>query len=510
MPWMSYQVLARSWRPQRFADLIGQDAVVRTLQNAISGGTLGHAYLFSGLRGVGKTTAARLLARAVNCVQGPAPEPCGECTSCTEIAAGASLDMVEMDGASNRGIDDVRDLREFLRYRPTRDRYRVIIVDEVHMLTLPAFNALLKSLEEPPAHILFVFATTERHKVPATILSRCQQLEFRPVSMDLLITRLETIAASEGFSITPGASAMIARAASGSVRDALSLVDQLRAFSGDAVDEDAVATVLGVPRFEQMTRLVEALASGRTADGLAVLRDELRSGHDATALYHEAGRVLRSLLHLAIDPTLVGELTEEQRAELSPLALSIEVTPLTRMVGLWLEHETLLRNAANRELALEVACLRLSRWPAVREIESLIADRSPGGAEPGPGPGSRRPAGATGSSRTSAAAPVRRPPATTATPRRAAEPAAPSTATTPEAPLVSEAPEAVESAPSDGAPTPVADAPDRPDGDDATTPEAMADADPGLALAIQVLGGELVSIRPDPPSPSGRDRARSS
>ncbi|RMF87366.1 MAG: DNA polymerase III subunit gamma/tau, partial [Nitrospirae bacterium] len=196
---MAYQVLARSWRPRRFEEIVGQDVVVRTLQNAIAGGSLGHAYLFSGLRGVGKTTAARLLAKAVNCEHGPTPEPCGECVPCREIADGTALDVVELDGASNRGIDDVRELRELVRYRPTRDRYRVIIVDEVHMLTREAFNALLKSLEEPPPYILFVFATTEPHKVPATILSRCQQLEFRPVAAELIARHLLAIADREGF-----------------------------------------------------------------------------------------------------------------------------------------------------------------------------------------------------------------------------------------------------------------------------------------------------------------------
>lgn len=387
---MTYQVLARTWRPQRFDDLLGQDAVVQTLQNALASGTLGHAYLFSGLRGVGKTTVARLLAKAVNCAQGPTADPCGECVSCREITAGSSLDMVELDGASNRGIDDVRELRELLRYRPTRDRYRVIIVDEVHMLTREAFNALLKSIEEPPPHILFVLATTERHKVPATILSRCQQLEFRPVGSEQIRQRLLAIAEQEGFDISRGAAEVIARTAEGSVRDALSLLDQLRAFSGDDIDDLAVATVLGVPRFEVMLSLVEALAQGDAARGLEILRSELRDGHDATVLYQETGRVLRTLVHLAIDAELESTLTDEQRAVVRPLAERIGSDALGRMLGLWLEQEALMRESGNRELAVEVAALRLARWPAVQRVESLLAGDQPAqpSGSPTPAPGS--------------------------------------------------------------------------------------------------------------------------
>ncbi len=374
---MTFQVLARTWRPQRFDDLLGQEAVVQTLQNALGTGTVGHAYLFSGLRGVGKTTVARLLAKAVNCSHGPTAEPCGECASCREITAGSSLDMVELDGASNRGIDDVRELRELLRYRPSRDRYRVIVVDEVHMLTREAFNALLKSIEEPPPYILFVLATTERHKVPATILSRCQQLEFRPVGSEQIRRRILDIAEQEGFEVSRGAAEIIARAAEGSVRDALSLLDQLRAFSGDRIDDQAVATVLGVPRFEVMAGLVEALAGGDAAGGLEILRQELRDGHDATVLYQETGRVLRTLVHLAIDSELETTLTDDQRALVQPLADKLGADALSRMLGLWLEQESLLRDASNRELAVEVAALRLARWPAVQRLERLLAGDEP-------------------------------------------------------------------------------------------------------------------------------------
>jgi DNA polymerase-3 subunit gamma/tau len=381
---MSYQVLARAWRPQRFEEILGQEAVVQTLRNALASGSLGHAYLFSGLRGVGKTTAARLLAKAVNCAEGPTPDPCGRCVSCREIADGSSLDAVEIDGATHTKVDEVRDLQELLRFHPTRDRFRVVIVDEVHMLSKAAFNALLKSIEEPPPYVLWVFATTERHKVPATILSRCQQLEFRPVSTERIASHLLSIAGHDGFALAASAAESIARSADGSVRDALSLLDQLRAFSSDRVDDEAVASVLGVPRFELMVELVEALAGGKAAAGIAVLRRELEAGHDSALLYREVGRVLRAAVHLVIDPGLELSLTEDQRGRLQPLAEGLGEDALTRMLGLWADQEPLVREAGNRELALEVAALRLARWPAVQRLELLLAG-DPGGAVPSSG-----------------------------------------------------------------------------------------------------------------------------
>jgi DNA polymerase-3 subunit gamma/tau len=300
--------------------------------------------------------------------------------------------VIEMDAATNTGVDDVRDLQDLLRFHPTRDRYRVIIVDEVHMLSKSAFNALLKTIEEPPPYILWIFATTERHKVPATILSRCQQLEFRPVSTDLIRRRLEEIAAAEEFSLTPSAAAAIAAAAGGSVRDALSLLDQLRAFAADEVDDDAVAQVLGVPPMEVTARLISVLAEGATGDGLGLLREQLSAGQDASVLYLEVGRLLRVLLHLAVDPELEQTLTAEHRALIEPLAEQLGEDALGRMLGLWIEHEPLLREAGNRELALEVAALRLARWPAVRRVEEWLAGAgelapptaSPGGRRGGP------------------------------------------------------------------------------------------------------------------------------
>ncbi len=475
---MTYQVLARSWRPQRFADLLGQEAAVQTLSNALSSSTFGQAYVFSGLRGVGKTTVARLLAKAVNCKEGPTAEPCGNCESCREIADGSSIDVIEIDGASNRGIDDVRELRELLKFHPTRDRFRVIIIDEVHMLTREAFNALLKSLEEPPPYILWIFATTERVKVPDTILSRCQQLDFRPVGVDLIRERLEEIAEAEGFSLTTSAAAAIAGAAEGSVRDALSLLDQLRAFTADAVDDEAVATVLGVPPLEVTTRLIETLASGETAAGLGLLRERLAGGQDASILYQEMGRTLRTLMYLALDPALVPTLTGPQIERLQPVAQTYGADVLSRMLGLWVEHDHLVKEAGNRELALEVAAMRLARWPSVRQLETWLAGGETPPQAAGSGPGRASTPAAGGGEGPSPA----KPPASRSA---AAATRAPETVDRdePEGEHDDEPANEIESAPEPPEET-----------EDLTS---MANADPGVILATRILGGEVVAVRPD-------------
>jgi DNA polymerase-3 subunit gamma/tau len=402
-----------------------------------------------------------LLAKAVNCVEGPTAEPCGECVSCLEVAEGASIDVIEIDGASNRGIDDVRELRELLQFRPTRDRYRVLIVDEVHMLTREAFNALLKSLEEPPPYILWIFATTERLKVPETIQSRCQQLEFRPVGSELIRGRLEEIAAKEGFTLAQSAAASIAAAAEGSVRDALSLLDQLRAFASDDVDDAAVASVLGVPPIEITVRLVEVLAAGQIGDGLALVRDQLADGQDASVLYREVGRVLRAALFLAVDPEIAPVMSEAHRALLLNVAESFGADPLGRMLGLWLEQEGLVRGAGNRELALEVATLRLARWPSVRRVEDWLAAAGPTGSESGSAPDPTDP------------------PPTTKQPKSSQAPAATKGNTS------------------------AADAKKEPreepagaDENDSSLAEE-ASSDPGVILATRVLGGDVVAVRSD-------------
>ena len=242
---MSYQVLARKWRPQVFEDVVGQGHITRTLQNAITSGRLAHAFLFSGPRGVGKTTTARILAKALNCDQGPTPTPCGKCDSCIETAAGTAVDVVEIDGASNRGIEHIRELREAVKYAPVGGKYKVYVIDEVHMLTNEAFNALLKTLEEPPPHVIFIFATTEPQKIPATIHSRCQRYGFKRVAVHEIIERLRTIAAAERITISDLGLARIARAAEGSMRDSLSLLDQAVSYSGLEIKDEELQATLG-------------------------------------------------------------------------------------------------------------------------------------------------------------------------------------------------------------------------------------------------------------------------
>ena len=263
---MAYEVLARKWRPHKFEDVVGQAHITQTLVNAIRNERLAHAYLFSGPRGVGKTSVARILAKAINCLETNEGDPCNQCGSCLEITSGASVDVQEIDGASNRGIDEIRELRENIRYMPSSNRYRVYIIDEVHMLTLPAFNALLKTLEEPPAHVKFIFATTEAHKVPATILSRCQRFDFKRIARGPIVQHLERITAQEGISVTRSALSHIARKSEGSMRDAESLLDQVVSYTGPKVEDrqitdirDKAITAKGFSSKKALNRDLEAL-----------------------------------------------------------------------------------------------------------------------------------------------------------------------------------------------------------------------------------------------------------
>jgi len=303
---MSYLVLARKYRPQKFAELVGQEHVARTLTNAIAQNRVHHAFLFTGARGVGKTSAARILAKALCCVKGPTAEPCGVCEACTEIVAGNSVDVAEIDGASNTGVDDVRALREGVRYLPAKGRLKVYIIDEVHMLSTSAFNALLKTLEEPPPHVVFIFATTEAHKIPTTILSRCQRYDFKLIPTARLVTHLESILAAEKIAFEPDGLRLLARQAAGSVRDGLSLLDQVIAYVGDAaITRDVVSDVLGVADRSLLVSLARAILARDVATTLRGLAAAVERGLDL-------GQLARAFLGLLRDIEIVARVPAGQ------------------------------------------------------------------------------------------------------------------------------------------------------------------------------------------------------
>ena len=277
---MAYLVLARKWRPQRFDEVVGQPHVVQTLTNAISTQRIAHAYLFSGARGIGKTSVARILAKALNCAQGPSPTPCNECESCREITESSSLDVLEIDGASNRGINEIRELRENIRYLPSKSPYKIYIIDEVHMLTGEAFNALLKTLEEPPAHVIFIFATTESHRIPITILSRCQLFEFRRLAGGAIVEHLQYIAQEEGIEISDVSLRLLAREAEGSMRDGQSLLEQMIAFSGKKIKDEDLLEVLGVIDRQALLDAAAAIVDGDGVRCLEIIERLYLHGHD--------------------------------------------------------------------------------------------------------------------------------------------------------------------------------------------------------------------------------------
>src|SRR5574341_1357417 len=289
---MSYLVLARKWRPQRFEDIVGQSHITRVLRNAVSAGRIAHAYLFTGVRGVGKTTAARILAKALNCEKGPTPEPCDQCNPCSEIANGSAIDVYEIDGASNRGIDEVRQIIENVKYQPAKSRFKIYIIDEVHQVTKDAFNALLKTLEEPPSFVKFILATTEPHRLPETILSRCQRYDFRRISVREIAQRLSAICQSEQLKITDGALALLAREADGSMRDGQSLLEQVLASaepddgksSKATVDENLLHDLLGLAERQAIHQLSGAVLQGDARRCVEIVAEAVRQGRDLNRL----------------------------------------------------------------------------------------------------------------------------------------------------------------------------------------------------------------------------------
>ena len=370
-----YRVLARKWRPQSFEELVGQQHITRALTNAIESERLAHAYIFAGVRGIGKTTVARVLAKCVNCEKGPTPTPCNECAPCREITDGHSLDVLELDAASRRGIDSIRELQEVVSYSPARDRYRILILDEFHMLTKEAFNALLKTLEEPPARVMFVLATTEIQKILPTILSRCQVFEFRRVAAPALAVHLRMICDAEGVKISDHALDRIAWAGEGSVRDALSVLERVLAFCGSEVtDEDALQT-LGAVRNEVLEDLIGGLAERDAARMLAVLDALVAEGHDLVHFWGELVAVLRDLLLLSVDPESAGLLsrTPEHTEALQRAAGDLSREDLLRVFQIVADLEARLKATSQPRFLFEATLVRLASLGAVRPIEELIS-----------------------------------------------------------------------------------------------------------------------------------------
>lgn len=330
---MTYISLYRKWRPQTFSEIIGQDHITRTLQNAIQMGRIGHAYLFSGPRGTGKTTVAKLLAKALNCVNGPIPEPCDQCENCRQIREGVSLDVAEIDGASNRGIDEIRDLREKVRFVPSQGRYKVYIIDEVHMLTTEAFNALLKTLEEPPQHVIFIFATTEPHKVPATIISRCQSFEFHRIALPDLLERLEQVSQAEGLKASTAALNLIARNAQGGLRDALSILDQCIAYAGNEITVEDVKELLGVVEFELLAKYTEAIQKGNLVEALTIIDEVLSLGKDLTQFCSALLDYWRNLMIYQATGQGVAEYTESEQTCISEQARIFTLSQITQLIS---------------------------------------------------------------------------------------------------------------------------------------------------------------------------------
>jgi DNA polymerase III subunit gamma/tau len=373
---MSYQVIARKWRPQTFSDLVGQSHVTSTLANAIKNDRVAHAYIFSGARGVGKTTAARILAKAMNCAQGPTAEPCGECDSCKEIAAGTSLDVIEIDAASNRGIDQIRELREMVRYAPAASRSKVVLLDEAHMLTSEASNALLKTLEEPPDRVIFVMATTEPENLADTIRSRSQHFHFRALTFAEITGRLEEIAAKENLKIEPGALAVIARMAEGSLRDALSLLEQARAYCGDVIADKEVRELLGVVPEDSLNELVAAIAEGSADRALGLVHTFQKEGRNLQHFCREAIRHMRNLLIARVsgaDSDLIAA-TADQRPSLAKAAAQFSEEDLTRFFQILLQTDDDLRRKPDARVHLEMGLLRLINAQRLAPMEELLAE----------------------------------------------------------------------------------------------------------------------------------------
>ena len=370
---MSYEVFARKYRPQTFDDLVGQAHVSRTLKNAVAQNRLAHAYLFVGPRGIGKTSTARILAKSLNCVKGPTVNPCGKCDNCLEIAAGNSLDVIEIDGASNNSVDDVRQLRENVRYAPAKGRYKIYLIDEIHMLSPAAFNALLKTLEEPPEHVKFIFATTEPQKVLATILSRCQRFDLHRIPANLISKHLQFIAGKEKIALDPAAAHAIARGAEGGLRDAESMLDQLVAFCGEQISEKDVLDVFGFTSEQTVVDLTGRIFRGQTPGAIDLLHQQSDAGKDMMRLMSDLIAYLRDLLVFKAKPDALREDVEaEVQKSLAAHAELVKTDRLLELIDQFATAEGRMKWAPNKKLHFEVAIIRAIQSLGQATLDEVI------------------------------------------------------------------------------------------------------------------------------------------
>lgn len=370
-----YQVIARKYRPARFSELIGQEHVRTTLENAIRQGRIAHGYILSGQRGTGKTTVARIIARCLNCIKGPTPEPCGECASCLEISGTGSVDVIEIDAASNRGINEMRELRDNIRYRPARDRYKVFIIDEAHQITSEAFNALLKTLEEPPEWVVFILCTTESHKIPVTIVSRCQQFSFRSVDFDELVARMRWICEQEGIQADDEVLGVIAQVGEGSVRDSLSALDQAIACCGTTLNSDELRALLGLFSTESLNRVTEALVEGSSQRMLEVVQEIERNGLNLQHFCRELARYFRNLLvaRIAGGPSRLIAAPPSEQQKIAATAAQFSEEDLTRYLQITLDLFKDLHTSLQPRLHVEIGLLRLVHAGKLTGIEQALS-----------------------------------------------------------------------------------------------------------------------------------------
>jgi DNA polymerase-3 subunit gamma/tau len=370
-----YQVLARKWRPQRFEDVVGQEHITRTLKNAIASKRIHHAFLFIGSRGIGKTTSARILAKALNCLtaEEPTPEPCGTCDNCTSISSGTNIDVIEIDGASNNGVDDVREIRDNIRMVPSNARYKVYIIDEVHQLSVAAFNALLKTLEEPPAHAIFILATTEAHKIPATIISRCQRYDFRRVSINSIIALLKKILDHEGVKATDEALHAIARSAEGGIRDAEGVLDELITYCGDEIAFEDVFDVLGLVNWDVLHNLGDAILDKDIGRQLSIVEDVVAGGKDLSQFCQEVLRYFRNLLVCkTADAQALLHLPDDELAAMNERAQRYTLTHLIRNVEQFATLTSGFDSQLAQRIALEALLIRLSKVGAEVSVDTIM------------------------------------------------------------------------------------------------------------------------------------------